>query len=58
VLIRQLDLIRRLAPRVSDAARHALSEQADAILEMQAGLVPVDRRDLNDAHARARAALA
>ena len=58
VLIRQLEMIRRLAPRVSDAARHALAEQADAISEMEAGLIPVDRRDLHDAYARARAVLA
>ena len=57
VLIRQLDMIRRLAPRLPDAARRALSEQAEAISETEAGLVPVDRRDLNAAYIRACAAL-
>jgi uncharacterized membrane protein len=33
VLIRQLDAIRRLAPRLPDACRQKLSEQADAIRE-------------------------
>jgi len=58
VLIRQLDMIRRLAPRLPDAARRALSEQAKAISEMETGLVPVDRRDLDAAYTRACAALA
>jgi uncharacterized membrane protein len=57
VLIRQLDVIRRLAPRMSDAARRALSEQADAIRDTATALVALDRRDLEAAHARARAAL-
>ena len=33
VLIRQLEVIRRLAPRMPEAARRALAEQADAIRE-------------------------
>ena len=37
VLIRQLDVIRRLAPRMSDAARRALAEQADAIRDTATG---------------------
>jgi hypothetical protein len=37
VLIRQLDTIRRLAPRLDAACRQALSEQADAIKSTQLG---------------------
>jgi len=33
VLIHQLEAIRRLAPRLPDACRQELSDQADAILE-------------------------
>jgi uncharacterized membrane protein len=33
VLIRQLEVIRRLVPRFPDACRQALSDQAEAILE-------------------------
>jgi len=55
VLIRQLDVIRRLAPRMSEAACHALADQADAIRDTAAGLVPLDRRDVDAAYARARA---
>jgi uncharacterized membrane protein len=58
VLIRQLDLIRRLAPRMSGAARAALSEQADAISLLGAGFLDLDRRDLDAAYNRARTALA
>jgi uncharacterized membrane protein len=57
VLIRQLDMIRRLGPRMSEAARHALAEQLDAIRDTAAGLVPLDRRDLDAAYERARATL-
>jgi uncharacterized membrane protein len=55
VLIRQLDVIRRLGPRMSSGARQALAEQADAIRDAAAGLVPLDRRDLDVAYERARA---
>ena len=57
VLIRQLDAIRRLAPRLPDACRQALSDQADAILETASALVALDRRDLDMAWQRAHAAL-
>ena len=57
VLIRQLDVISRLPPRMPDAARCALSEQANAIRDMAIGLIPLDRRDLNAAYDRARAVL-
>jgi uncharacterized membrane protein len=57
VLIRQLHVICRLAPRMPLAARQALSEQADAIRDGAFGLVGLDRRDLEAAHERARAAL-
>ena len=56
VLIRQLDVIRRLAPRMPEAARRALTDQADAIRETAAGLVTLDRRDVEAAYERARAA--
>jgi uncharacterized membrane protein len=55
VLIRQLDVIRRLEPRMPAAARQALSEQADAIRETATGLVALDRKDLDAAYERARA---
>ncbi len=58
VLIRQLDAIRRLAPRLPEAARLALSDQAEAVRDTATGLVPLDRRDLDAAYARACAALA
>lgn len=35
VLIRQLESIRRLAPRLPEACRQGLSDQADAILETE-----------------------
>jgi uncharacterized membrane protein len=57
VLIRQLDAIRRLAPRLSDTCRQVLSEQADAIREAAPALVALDRRDLDAAWHRARTAL-
>ena len=46
VLIRQLEAIRRLAPRLPDACHRELSDQADAILETASALVAIDRRDL------------
>jgi len=46
VLIRQLDVIGRLAPRLPNAWRQVLSDQADAILETASALVALDRRDL------------
>ncbi len=58
VLIRQLEMIRRLAPRMSEAARGALAEQADAIRDSAGTLVALDRRDLDAAYDRARGALA
>ena len=57
VLIHQLYAIRRLAPRLPDACRQALSEQADAILETASALVALDRRDLDAAWQRAHIAL-
>jgi len=57
VLIRQLDAIRRLAPRLPDACRQVLSDQSDAILESATALVALDRRDLDASWQRARAAL-
>ncbi len=58
VLIRQLQVIGRLAPRIPDAARLILAEQADAIRDAARGLVALDRRDVDAAYERARAALA
>jgi uncharacterized membrane protein len=57
VLIRQLEAIRRLAPRLPDACRQELSDQADAILETASALVALDRRDLDAAWHRAHTAL-
>jgi uncharacterized membrane protein len=57
VLIRQLDAIRRLAPRLPDSCRQVLSDQADAILETATALVALDRRDLDAAWRRAHTAL-
>ena len=57
VLIRQLDVARRLAPRMPAAGRSALVDQIDAIRDTAAGLVPYDRSDLEARHAAARAAL-
>ena len=56
MLIRQLEMIRRLTPRMSEAARIALAEQADAIRETATGLVAQDRRDVDVAYHRAREA--
>jgi uncharacterized membrane protein len=57
VLIRQLDVIRRLTPRMPEAARQELAQQADAIRDTAGGLVPLDRRDLEAAYERARGAV-
>jgi uncharacterized membrane protein len=57
VLIRQLDAIGRLAPRLPDACRQELSEQADAIRESASALVALDRRDLDAAWRRGRTTL-
>src|SRR5258708_23990028 len=57
VLIRQLEAIRRLAPRLSDACRKVLSEEADAIRDSATGLVALDRSDLDSAWQRARTTL-
>ncbi len=57
VLIRQLDAIRRLAPRLPAACRQALSDQADAIRDTASALVALDRRDLEAAWRRAHTAL-
>jgi len=57
VLIRQLEAIRRLAPRLPDACRQALSDEADGILETASALVALDRRDLDAAWRRAHTAL-
>jgi uncharacterized membrane protein len=58
VLIRQLDVIRRLAPRMPAASRKALAEQAEAIRDTGGtSWVAVDRRDLDAALQRALAQL-
>jgi len=57
VLIRQLEMIRRLAPRLHAAARQALSDQLVAIGDTAAELTPLDRRDLDAARKRALGAL-
>ena len=57
VLIRQLDAIRRLAPRLPVACREVLLEQADAVLETASVLTAVDRRDLEGAWRSARAVM-
>jgi uncharacterized membrane protein len=57
VLVRQLEAIRRLAPRLPDACRQTLSDQADAILETASALVALDRRDLDAVWRRAHTAL-
>src|SRR5580698_2310154 len=57
VLIRQLDAICRLAPRLPDACRQVLSEQADAIRESATAPVALDRRDLDAAWHRAHTLL-
>jgi uncharacterized membrane protein len=57
VLIRQLDVIRRLGPRMPDAARRALVDQTEAIRDTATGLVALDSRDVEVAYERARTAL-
>jgi len=57
VLVRQLEAIRRLAPRLPDTCRQTLSDQANAILETASTLVALDRRDLDAAWQRAHTAL-
>jgi uncharacterized membrane protein len=57
VLIRQLEAIRRVAPRLPDDCRRALSDQADAILETASELAAPDRRDLEASWNLAHAAL-
>ncbi len=57
VLVRMLDTIRRIAPRMpTDEARRALYDQADAIREMTAaGKLPkLDRDDIESAWSRVR----
>jgi uncharacterized membrane protein len=59
VLIRQLEVIRRIAPRVAPTVQRALIDQADAIKEsMSESLVAFDRRDVEAAWQRAQTALA
>jgi hypothetical protein len=50
--------IRRLAPRLPEACRQGLSDQADAIFETRSALVALDRRNLEAAWHRANTALA
>ncbi len=57
VLIRQLEAIRGLAPRLPDACRQALLDQADAIQETASALVALDRHDLDAAWRLAHTAL-
>src|ERR1700719_2209683 len=57
VLIRQLDMIRRLAPRLPDACRQVLSHEADAILETASALIAIDRRELDASWNRAHTVL-
>jgi uncharacterized membrane protein len=57
VLIRQLDAIRRVGPRLPAACCQVLSEQADAIRESAPALVALDRRDLDAAWLQARSAI-
>jgi uncharacterized membrane protein len=61
VLIRMLDVIRRIAPRMpTDAAREALRAEADAIREASAAkvLIQLDRKDVEVAWQKATDALA
>jgi uncharacterized membrane protein len=59
VLIRQLDVIRRLAQRMPPASRRALADQAEAIKETaSSSLVAHDRRDVERAWQSAQVALA
>ena len=57
VLIRQLEAIRRLSPRLSFTCRQVLSDQADAILETGNTLVKSDRRDVERVWESARSAV-
>ena len=58
VLIRQLEVIRRLAPRMPEAVKQTFADQADTIREMAAvGCVALDRRDVDSAWRRARTVL-
>jgi uncharacterized membrane protein len=60
VLIRQLEIIRRLAPRMPLVARRALADQAAAIKEtagVEGRLVAHDRRDVDLAWQRAHEAI-
>jgi len=57
VLIRQLEAICRLAPRLPKACRQVLSDEADAIRESATALVTLDRLDLEAAWHRARTTL-
>jgi uncharacterized membrane protein len=56
VLIRQLQVARRLAPRMPDVGRRALADQVEALRDTASGLVALDRRDLDAAYAHARPA--
>jgi uncharacterized membrane protein len=57
VLIRQLEAIRRLAPRMPNAARRMLADEAEAIRDNATGLSALDSRDLEVAYERARSVL-
>ena len=56
VLIRQLDVIRRLAARMPASLHPTLSDHADAARETATGLVALDRADLEAAWQRAHEA--
>jgi uncharacterized membrane protein len=57
VLIRQLEAVRRLAPRMPAAARRMLADEIEAIRDTATGLVALDSRDVELAYESARAAL-
>jgi hypothetical protein len=57
VLIRQLDTICQLAPRLPDPCRQVLSEEADAIHDCASAMVALERRDLEVAWHRSRPAV-
>jgi uncharacterized membrane protein len=58
VLIRQLDTIRRIAPRMPAPAKQMLAEQAKAIRDSAtSGLAALDQRDIERAVERAREAI-
>lgn len=57
VLIRQLDAIGRLAPRLPAPCRQVLADEAEAIVETASALVALDHRDLEAASRRAQEAL-